>query len=333
MRPMNDLRTEDELRAALEELSHGAPEIANVLPTTTADTQQRRRRLVRWTPVAAAAAVVAVAAGVVVGLAHNGRSGPPATSANTSDLVGIEWQAQSVDGAPAARGLTLKIEPNGRFWQNIGSCSSLLGQLSITPTELKIDHARLSLGLCPGIPATPSPRQRQQAAALKHMLTGTVSLSIQNGQLTLHKGGVPTIVYARSPHSPAHTRQWTFHGVGISLPASWQANTVRCGAPIANTVIFPGPVSSCTYPRPPGVTSVQFRAYDPTYDPFASPPPGVPGTFLIDGVEATERSTDPREPLQIVEIQLSSRDATVVIASPSRNEAFNLESQLYIAGR
>jgi hypothetical protein len=118
--------------------------------------------------------------------------------------------------------------------------------------------------------------------------------------------------------------------VGITVPASWAANAVRCSTPIANTVIFPGTRSACAYVRPTGVTAVQFSADKPTYDPFPTPPPGEPGTFFIDGVESTDRSTDPAEPLQIVEIQIPSKDVTVTITSPSRTEAFNLESQLYI---
>lgn len=333
MRPMNDLRTEDELRAALDELSHGAPEIADVLPAARADTNRRRRG--RWAPVTAAAAVIAVAVGVAVGLAHNGRSGPPASDQTYGDVVGIQWQVHSVGGTPSGQGYGLYIEPNGRFGQNIGSCSSLQGKLSITRTQLKIDHVRLSLGLCPGVPTRPHPKQQQQATALKDMLTGTLSWSIENGQLTLRKDAAPTIVYARSPNSPAHTRQWTFHGVGISLPASWPANAVRCGAPVQDTVIFPasGAQSSCGRVRPPGVTSVQFSAYDPSYDPFATPPPGQPGGVLIDRTTAIERSTGPNASLQIVEVQIRSRNVIVTITSPSRAKAFDLVSALYIAGR
>jgi hypothetical protein len=328
---MNDLRTEHDLRAALDELSRDAPEIADVLPGIAVATAPRRQRLRRWAPVAAVLAVVAVAVGVAVALARNDHSAPP-TSGGPSNLVGIDWRVHSVGGTPAASRIRLKIEPNGRFGQNLGSCMYLQGHLSIAGTLLKIEHVRQSSGLCPYIP-TPSSEQQQQAKALKDMLIGTVSWSIHDGQLTLSKAGVATIVYVRSPHSPAQTRQWTFHGVGVSLPASWQENAVRCSTPIANTVIFPGAVTSCTYPRPPGVSSVQFNAYDASYDPFAAPPPYPPAGFSIDGVETTERITDPRESLQIIEVQIRSRGVTVTITSPSRTEALNLESELYMAGR
>src|SRR5215467_7106234 len=117
------------------------------------------------------------------------------------------------------------------------------------------------------------------------MLSGIVSWFAEDGRLTLRKDGVPAMVYTPFADSPAHTRQWTFHGVGISLPADWPSNAVRCGTPTTNTVIFPGAVTSCAYSRPAGVTSVEFRVFDANYDPFPSPPPSPPGTILIDDVE------------------------------------------------
>jgi hypothetical protein len=325
---MNGLRTEDDLRAALDELSLDAPAAADVLPRNLSGVALSRRRIRRWAPVAAAALVVALAVGLALGLSRGGNSAPSAVG-RASDLVGVQWQVASVGGARATQGFGLEIEPNGRFGQNIGSCSSLQGQLSITGTYLKIHNVRLSLGLCPIVPKA-TPLEEQETAALKSMLTGTVSWSIPDGQLTLRKDGVPTIVYARSRQSPASTRQWTFRGVGISVPSDWPLNAEHCGTPVRDTVIFPHAVLDCLVARPPGVTSVEFSAYDPKYDPFPTPPRGEPGTFLIDGVEATERSTEPSQSLQIVEVQVRSRNVTVTIASPSRTEAFNLESQIYI---
>lgn len=327
---MNDLRTEDDLRAALDDLSLDAPVIADLLPSTVGR-RQWSRRLRRWAPVAAGATIVALAAGLTVGLSRHGRSGPPAAG-HANDLVGVQWQVRNVAGSRIAEGFGLRIEPNGRFAQNIGGCSSLHGLLSITPTQLKIRQVQLAIGLCP-IVAGSTRLQQQQSAAVKAMLTGTVSWSIHDGLLTLRKDGVAPIVYRRSANSPAQTRQWSYHGVGISLPASWPANALRCATPITNTVIFPGPVDTCAYARPPGVTSVQFGPDDPAYNPFPTPPPGQPGTFLIDGVEASEFSSDPTEPLQVFEVRIPSRNVTVTITSPSRTEAANLMLQLYITGQ
>src|SRR5215475_8415453 len=230
VRPMKDLRTEDDLRAAFEELSQGAPEAARVLPSAAPRAEQRRRQLHAWAPAGAAAAVVAIVVGLTVALSPDRGSGPPALGIRAGDLVGIQWQVRSVGGTSAAQTLVMEIEPNGRFFQNIGSCSALEGQMSIALTKLKIEHVRLSLGLCPIIPKE-TPLQQQQATALKAMLSGTVSWFAEDGRLTLRKDGVPAMVYTPFADSPAHTRQWTFHGVGISLPADWPSNAVRCGTP------------------------------------------------------------------------------------------------------
>ena len=73
--------------------------------------------------------------------------------------------------------------------------------------------------------------------------------------------------------------------------------------------------------------------YDPSYDPFWSPPPGEPATILIDGVEAGERMTAPQDAFHMIEVRIPSRNVTVTIASPNRAEAVQLSSELYIAAR
>lgn len=307
------------------------PTVAEVLPHPAPD-QRHRARSVRWLAPASAVAVVLAVALVFV---HNRQPGREVGAGNSHGLVAVQWQVQAVGGSRTAQQLTMQIEPNGRFAQNIERCASLQGQLTITATDLKIDDVRLSVGSCPADP-TQTRKDTDQATdiarALRHMFSGTVSWSIESNHLTLHKDGVPTVVYSRSAQSPASVRQWTFRGVGISVPADWPVNAERCGTPTTNTVIIPHPTTQCLVPRPAGVTSVEFSVYDPSYDPFSSPPASQPATTLIDGVKATERMTAPQDVLQILEVQIPGQQVTITIASPSRNEVVQLESALYIVG-
>jgi heat shock protein HslJ len=339
---MNDLRSEADLRAALDELSADAPDVSVILPS--ADVPYSPRRL-RWLAAAAAAVVVAAVA-VAVALTRN-NSTPPAGRPPTA-LVGIGWRLQSIGGHPVTGrpNPTFYIKPNGRFYQNrLGPCSSVLGRLTGTPTALRIEHARLSFGMCPALYPKPGPAVARNNAALRHVLTGTLSWTLDGDRLVLRKPGAPTLVYTRSPGSPAHVREWTYRGVGITLPATWPANAIRCGVPIQDTVILPGrPESTCQRARPSGVTSVELSGYRPGQPPldfFRGKPSFVrsrPSERVIDGVTVVEQyaraPSGQYQGLWVWEIQFRSRGVAVTIASPSRTLAANLAyGRLYIVGR
>lgn len=329
---MNDLRTEDELRAALDALSDGAPDSADVLPRGSVRAAHRRRRLVWLAPVAVALIVV----GLAIGLAQRGdHTSRPSGGGDPRDLVGVTWKVLTIDGQSPDQFLALKIEPNGRFYQGVGSCDGLQGRLRLTETELVTTSRRPSFGLCPvrrGEPAA----ERQTTATLGKIFRGSASWSLRNGRLTLSRSGAPTVVYGHNGRA-TELRQWTYHGVGISVPATWPKNAEFCDAATENTVIYPDAGHLlCGKQRAPGVSSVEFAAYNPQIDDHL-PHAGVPSTVLIDGVEAREvvapPSTRPGGRFAnafVMSLVIASRGVTVTIAAPSSEAASNLEQQLYL---
>lgn len=335
---MNALRTENDLRAALVELSQDPPTPSEVLPERPE--LRPRRRLPRWLAPAAAAAIAAAVA-IAASMLGHGAARPPAAAGHLGALVGVQWQLRAVGDRPATLPLVLQIEPNGRFSQNLGQCASLDGRALLATTQIKVQRVRRSLGLCPAIPsaARPSPAQRRRAAAtanvLGRTLRDTLSWTVADGRLMLFRPGAPALTYTRSPHSPVQTRQWTFHGVGITVPRAWPKNALRCGTPTADTVVYPGPVATCAFGRPRDVTAVELLPTRHGHDVLASEP-GEFANILIDGVPARERnghpSTGPYSGLEVIEVQVPSHDASIVISAPNGAEAAQLSEAIYIVG-
>jgi hypothetical protein len=324
----NTSPTETDLRTLLSTDAHDVCDAVTLLARL--GEERPRRRLSWWAPLTAAAAVAVVAVGVTVGLAH-GRHHPATTDTPVGELASINWQLTSLNGSTKLGGGYLWIEPNGRFAQSLPGCGAQLqGQLSITDTHLGITQTHLgSIGeSCPVLPK-PQPTDPAYTAGVKALWSGSLSWTLRGAALSLTNTDGTTATYTRSPRSPARTRQWTYHGLGISLPANWPANATKCGTPLKNTVFFPGPVEQCLIRRPAGVTSIQFGPYNPGVDPFPSRPAERDG-LMIDGIVAQQRETGPTKKPQIVEERIRSLNVSVIIISPSRLEADNLSSLLYL---
>lgn len=321
---MSTLRTEDDLRAALDTLSQGAPAVDDVLPARDAQVPSRS-----WPRLLAAAVVVAGVAVLAVVLTRSRGTHPAASTGYDRDLVAVLWRVESIDGQPPGAQLTMRIEPNGRFHQNFFACSGLEGRLMISAHQFVVNVVRPIIGLCPGLLHTTQAPARA-AVALRHVFAGTVSWSIAGDHLTLTKAGAPTVVYVRT--SPTALRQWTYHGVGISVPANWTRNAQDgCGTPVANTVIYPHTVSSCATVRRPGISSVEFGPHVPG-DP-EPPHVGMPATTLVDGVRTTEFDARPaltNTGPQTFVVWIPSRQVSITIIAPTRTAAARLEEQIYI---
>lgn len=205
----------------------------------------------------------------------------------------------------------------------------MYGELDVSPTLLKIAHVEHAIGTC--IQSRPAP-SRTVVAALQKLFEGDLTWSVTGDRLTLRRAGAPTAVYQPEYWSATPSRQWLYRGVGISVPATWRKNALRCATPIHNTVIYPGPVLSCAYGRPNRVTSVEWHDNGlPNLFPAA---PAKPSETQIDGVPATERfvapDTGPYQRLQVVEVRIPSRNVAIIIASPDPYIEGRLEVSLFI---
>jgi hypothetical protein len=170
-------------------------------------------------------------------------------------------------------------------------------------------------------------------SAFRRILAGTISWSLHDSRLTLVKEGAPTVVYSHYGRA-GDLRQWTFQGVGISLPAEWPKNAQHCGTATANTVIYPSIVEeNCLALRPPRVTSVAFAPTPSIVQPIPDRI-GEPSGIVIDGVEARlvtfDPKTGPYAGLHVLQIEFARRRVVVTIASPNESEAANLLLQIYL---
>ena len=81
---------------------------------------------------------------------------------------------------------------------------------------------------------------------------------------TLKPGGPQPPVGSGTPSAtqvPASTGQVIgFHGLEMTVPASWKINDTTCVTPQSNTVIRDqGATATCLMPRPPGISSLELR--------------------------------------------------------------------------
>jgi len=75
-------------------------------------------------------------------------------------------------------------------------------------------------------------------------------------------GSRRAVVPAASPSAvsvPPGTQPVSFHGVTVFVPASWRIGAQRCGTPVGDTVILPGPFLNCDLLRKPPVTVVDLQ--------------------------------------------------------------------------
>jgi hypothetical protein len=144
--------------------------------------------------------------------------------------------------------------------------------------------------------------------------------------------GAPTdtIAVATPPRTvaPPGYRQVDFHGLAIDVPSNWPLNARRCGQPVRDTVMLPGPVPACAGPRPASVTSVEF-----VEDQLAGLRGTLTGvkasTFSLDGERAI-RLTGRRDRTFVVSVTVPAASAQVVITSPRRTLARSLAAALTI---
>jgi hypothetical protein len=124
-------------------------------------------------------------------------------------------------------------------------------------------------------------------------------------------------------------RQWTFHGVGISVPASWPRNALHCKAPLTNTVVYPHQTRACAATGDTDATRVEFSRIDA---PDPVPPTDSKGNPIeIDGTPATESFRQLPDGRQAAEVRVPSHNITITITSPDAGFAAHLaELEIYI---
>jgi len=103
-------------------------------------------------------------------------------------------------------------------------------------------------------------RRRLSAIAISTLITlGSLVLLIG----TLKPGGSQPPVGSGTPSGtqvPTSTGQVIgYHGLEVTVPASWKINDTRCGTPQSDTVIRDtGGQLSCLLPRPPAISSLEL---------------------------------------------------------------------------
>jgi heat shock protein HslJ len=325
-----DSRTEQDLIDALDILVAGAPEPAAVMPPRArADAEEparRRGRLGgRLLPIAAAL----VTAGIAAGLALSSSSSPPAAPrVDPNALVGVWWHLQHVNGHPADTNyhqLSLDVAVHGTFRQDLGGCESIAGQLTITGDDLQLGQLQHQYGSCVTLDQ-PDPAITNR---LQRLLHGDVTWSVTGSTLTLRGSGV-TATYTPYPRSGTPSRQWTYRGVGISVPASWPANSRHCSAQITNTVLYLNQTRTCNPGPDTDVTTVVFSPLNAP-DPAPEATGGKWNPTAIDDTAASERFRQLPDGRQVAEVRVPNHNARVTITSPDAGFAAHLaEFEIYI---
>ena len=120
---------------------------------------------------------------------------------------------------------------------------------------------------------------------------------------------------APSPYATLPTtKQIVFHGLAVTVPSGWRLNATRCGIPVRDTVVLPGPVPACGLVRPPEVSSVQFSASD--LGGLAGTLTGpVTRTGTLAGQDATWLTGTDRG-FHVAAVTVPALHAQVVVSSP-----------------
>ena len=322
-----DLRTEQDLVVALDVLCSDAPTVESVMPgADKSSTSTKQRRLVAaLVPVAAALATAGIAIGIVVAQS----SAPPAdqhSPADSNSVVGVWWKLHQINGQDLnSIDLSFDIDVHGNFEQTLGGCEWLTGQVTVTPGTLRLDDVQHPIGDCSV--AIPLPHNATKTA-LARLLHDDLAWSVSDSTLTLHGSGV-TATYTPYTLSGTPSRQWTYHGVGISVPASWPRNATRCSGPTTSTVIYPPAGTYCYYVGDRTATTVGFGPIASTKDGLC--PTSACSPIEIDGTPATEQFHRLPDGREIAEVRVPSRNVRVTITSPDAAFAAHLaEFEIFI---
>ena len=189
---MIELRTEDQLCMALDDLSWDAPTVDQVM-THVAHPHGRR---LRFAPLLAAAAVtIVVVAGAWIYTASR-QSGTASASGNPGELVNRVWKLQAIDGRAVNGFSGLKVESGGRFWVSWPLCDGIEAHAVVTPTSINLTGVRRTSGNCPAVPGVIR-RWADTASRLEQVIVnGTLTWSIHGSQLTVSRPGAATLVYS-----------------------------------------------------------------------------------------------------------------------------------------
>lgn len=102
-------------------------------------------------------------------------------------------------------------------------------------------------------------RRSRQALAVVAVAAATAAAVVI--PLTLTASPHQTNKHVDAPPKPPTEQVIGFHGIEITVPASWKMNATRCGTPVADTVIRDsGGNPLCLLARPPKVSSVELTA-------------------------------------------------------------------------
>lgn len=114
------------------------------------------------------------------------------------------------------------------------------------------------------------------------------------------------------------TRPHTFHGLTVSVPESWPLNEMRCGTPVADTVILPGVIQGCLHPGPPHVSFVSFRIAGEITDATTTDTTIDGHQAIITSGTSTTPPTVIAEGDHVTRIDVPSLHTHVTIQSPDR---------------
>jgi hypothetical protein len=203
-------------------------------------------------------------------------------------------------------------------------CQSITGRITVTPSVLQLADVRHEAGICLAVHAETRPAV---AADLQRLLRGEVNWSVSANTLTLHAAGL-TMTYRPHPGSDTPSRQWTYRGVGISVPASWPSNRQHCAAPATSAVIYPREARTCT-PAAQTATTVQFSSLATA--PDRSVACNRLSSTEIDGTPATEGSRPLPDGRTRAQVCVPSHHVQVIITSPDASLAAHLaELEIYL---
>lgn len=101
-------------------------------------------------------------------------------------------------------------------------------------------------------------RRTRQTAAVLAVAAATAAAVVIPLTLTGAPSAGEKHVTTPAPQ-PSHEQLIGFHGIEITVPASWKLNDARCGTPVADTVLRDeGGVLTCLAPRPAGISSIEL---------------------------------------------------------------------------
>lgn len=210
------MRSEDDLRAAMQLLALDAPTVEDVM--SVVNPAQRRRRA--WILPAAAALVTLAGVVTVTALVSSGPTVQPAQvrkpPSTPTALVRPHWVLMSVrpDGeASTPGGGSLLIRSSGQFAAGF-PCGSWRGVARFDGGRATFNGAFVNTD-CPNSPRGDAATVRTVEA----VLDGTVRWSVQGARLTITKPGIGILTYAPYGSSATITGRLLAVGGPASVPA------------------------------------------------------------------------------------------------------------------